>query len=153
VVQRHPSVSPEQFSPMRLNQIRVFLAVVDAGSVHAAARVLGISQPSVTKTLRTLEDDLRVRLLERTRRGVIPTDAGIAFVARARNVQSELRRATEELEQISGERAGTVSFGVSHVAMPILGPAMKRFQLRCPHAQVRTLVIALAPTPGGRRGG
>lgn len=121
---------------MRLNQIRLFLAVIEAGSIHAAARSLAISQPSVTKMLRTLEDELHVRLLERTRRGVVPTHAGMAFVARARNIQAELRRAEEEIRQIAGEREGSVSLGVSHVAIPILGQSIKRFQERFPTARV-----------------
>src|SRR6266853_1563527 len=77
---------------MRLSQIRFFLAVVDSGSIRAAARKLAVSSPAITKSLRQLEAELHTRLLERTQHGVVPTPAGRSFVVRARIVQSQFRR-------------------------------------------------------------
>lgn len=122
---------------MQLNQLRVFLAIVDAGSIRAAARQLGVTQPGITKTLRQLETGLRVRLLDRTQHGVVPTLAGRAFIARARAVQSELRKANEELAQLAGERAGSVSFGITLVALHIVPEAFSRFRAEFPDARVR----------------
>ena len=64
---------------MRLNQLRVFLTIIDSGSIRGAARQLGVTQPAITKTLRQLEESLHVRLLDRTQHGVVPTLAGRAF--------------------------------------------------------------------------
>ncbi len=122
---------------MRLSQIRVFLAVVDAGSLRAAARALGVSQPGITKSLRSLEEELHVRLLERSQHGVVPTRAGAAFVAHARTVQSTLRKVDEELAQLAGERSGSVAFGLSHGAIPIVPPALSRFRQQFPGARIR----------------
>ncbi len=122
---------------MRLNQLRVFLSIVDSGSIHGAARALGVTQPSVTKGLRQLEQSLHVRLLDRTQHGVVPTLAGRALIARARAVHSELRKAEEELAQLAGERAGSVAFGVAYPALHILPEAFIRFRRLFPDASVR----------------
>src|SRR5262245_13997027 len=81
---------------VRLTQIRDFLAVVESGSIRAAARKLGVAQPTITKSVRSLETELHVQLLGRNARGIVPTASGRAFFARARVAQSELRKAEEE---------------------------------------------------------
>ncbi|MGI9006861.1 MAG: LysR family transcriptional regulator [Streptosporangiaceae bacterium] len=62
-----------------LTQIRSFLAVRRAGSVHAAADQLGVSQPSVSAAISALGRELGVALVERHGRGVRLTEAGEAF--------------------------------------------------------------------------
>ncbi len=127
----------QQVIPVRLNQIRVFLAIIDSGSIRGAARNLGVTQPAITKGLRQLEESLHVRLLDRTPHGVVPTLAGRAFTARARAVQSELRKAEEDLAQLAGERAGSVSFGLSLVALQLMPEAFSTFREHFPDARVR----------------
>jgi len=123
---------------MRLNQIRVFLAVAESGSIRAAARSLEVSPPAVTKSLRQLEEELRVRLFERTQHGVVVTPAGRAFVARARVVRSELRKAEEEFAQFSGEGAGSVAIGAGPTEMTLIVPdAIAEFRRQLPRARVR----------------
>jgi DNA-binding transcriptional LysR family regulator len=60
-------------SPLDLSQLRTFLAVHRAGSFTAAARLLGLSQPTVTAQMRALEERLGRELFERQPRGVVPT--------------------------------------------------------------------------------
>ena len=60
---------------MQLGQIRAFLAVREAGSLRAAARRIGISQPAISKALAALERDLGAELFIRTSRGVRMTEA------------------------------------------------------------------------------
>jgi LysR family transcriptional regulator of abg operon len=123
---------------MRLNQIRFFLAAIESGSIRAAARKLGVSPPAITKSLRQLERDLHVGLVERTRHGVVATPAGRAFVTRARVVQSELRKAEEEFAQFSGGQAGSVAFGAGPTAIILIVPeALTQFRRQCPDAGVR----------------
>jgi LysR family transcriptional regulator of abg operon len=78
---------------MRLSQIRDFVAAVEAGSINGAARALAVSQPGITKSIRALEKDLQAQLVQRSTRGVTPTEYGRAFYLRARIAQSELRQA------------------------------------------------------------
>ena len=80
---------------MRLNQIRDFVEVAKSGSLRAAARAVRVSQPAITKSIRQLESELGVQLLQRNARGAATTPAGKAFLARARVVQAELRKAAK----------------------------------------------------------
>jgi LysR family transcriptional regulator of abg operon len=123
---------------VRLNQIRDFVAVVEAGSMRAASRRIGVSQPAMTKSVRQLEEELQIQLLHRTARGVIATRAGRAFLVRARVVQSELNRVGEDLERLRGEHGGSVAFGIAPAACMLIVPAaMLSFRLRYPRARVR----------------
>ena len=78
---------------MRLSRIRDFLAVADTGSIRAAARSLGLTQPALTKSLRLLEAELGAVLVTRSVRGIVFTALGQACLSRARSIDGELRRA------------------------------------------------------------
>jgi DNA-binding transcriptional LysR family regulator len=121
---------------MRLSQIRDFLAVVESGGIRAAARKLGVSQPAITRSVRGLEAELHVRLLERTSTGAVPTQSGRAFVTRARAAQAELRKAEEEVDQ-RDQSAGSVAFGVSPTSAMIVPEAVARFGQEFPETRVR----------------
>ncbi|MEM6492217.1 MAG: LysR family transcriptional regulator [Pseudomonadota bacterium] len=70
----------------KIEQMRAFAAVVANGSFSVAAHRLGATPQLVSKYVKGLEDDMRVRLLNRTTRSVQPTDTGRAFYARATRV-------------------------------------------------------------------
>jgi DNA-binding transcriptional LysR family regulator len=123
---------------MRLSQIRDFIAVTNAGSLRAGARTVGVSQPAITKSIRQLETELGVQLLLRNARGAVATPAGKAFLARARVVQAELRKATDDLQAFQGGREGSVAFGLAPSACMLIVPdAMLQFRRQHPHARVR----------------
>lgn len=124
---------------MRLRQVEDFIAVVESGSMRAAARKLGLSQPAITKSIRGLEAELHSRLVQRTPHGVVPTPSGRAFFARARAAQAELRKGEEEVAQLNGGNAGSITFGVVPAAIPILPEAVVRFRQLFPRAQLRIL--------------
>lgn len=107
---------------MQLGQLRNFVAMVDAGSIRAGARQLGVSQPAATKGLRALEQELDAVLVQRSSRGVVLTEGGKAFLARARTVLGELREAREELARIGGGGSELVRVGVATVVGPWLVP-------------------------------
>lgn len=123
---------------MRLNQIRDFLAVVDTGSLRSAARQVGVSQPAVTKSIRQLENELHVQLLQRNAKGAAVTRAGRAFLARARVIQGELRKAEEDIQLLRGGPRGSVAFGIAPAACMLIVPeAMLQFRRHHPEAGVR----------------
>lgn len=68
----------------RFQAMQMYVQVVDAGSFSAAARILNIGQPAVSKTIAQLEKHLDVRLLLRTTHGLTPTEAGQRFYERVR---------------------------------------------------------------------
>ena len=125
---------------MRLTQIRDFLAVVEAGTIRAAARKLGVAQPTITKSIRGLEADLHVQLVRRSVRGIALTPSGQAFYARARVAHSELRKAEEEASQPGGPGVGSVAFGVGPTgAILILPEAVMRFRQQFPGARIHII--------------
>jgi LysR family transcriptional regulator of abg operon len=123
---------------MRLSQILHFVAVVQSGSLRAAAQAIGVSQPAITKSIRLLEEELHARLLQRNARGAAPTPAGKAFLARARVIQAELRKVEDDLEALRGGGAGTVAFGMAPATCMLLVPdAMLQFRRQHARASVR----------------
>ncbi|GGE31780.1 LysR family transcriptional regulator [Agaricicola taiwanensis] len=85
--------------PMRFDLIdlRLFLAVVDAGSITHGAAEVGLSLPAASERLRDMEAVGRIRLLERGRRGVSPTEAGDALAHHARLILRQMARMRGEL--------------------------------------------------------
>lgn len=118
---------------MKLTQIRHLLAIADKGSVRAAARHLNVSQPQLTRSMQELEHELGVTLFERGARGVVLTEIGLRFLARANTINSEVRRAHEEIAQLQGDTAGTLQVCMSTVPHIALYPyALKEFRARYP---------------------
>ncbi|MBI1201229.1 MAG: LysR family transcriptional regulator [Rhodopseudomonas sp.] len=118
---------------MKLNQLRNIVAIAERGSLRAAARDLGLAQPALSRSVQELEHELGVHLFERRARGMILTPMGLAFVRRASNVMTEVRRAREEIEQLDGGTGGTVVAAMSivpHLAIApqVLRPFRKRYQ-------------------------
>ena len=68
----------------RLDELAIFVAIIDAGSLVSAARRLRRSPPAVTRALSSLEDRIGLRLVDRTTRRLAPTEAGSALAERAR---------------------------------------------------------------------
>jgi LysR family transcriptional regulator, regulator of abg operon len=120
---------------MRLSQIRDFLAVIEAGSISAAARKLGVSQPGLTKSLGSLEADLGASLLQRSPTGVTLTRLGQAFHVRASAGYAELVKAQAELAR--GALA-TVALGFGpFFAAQIVPQAVLRFREKFPDVPLR----------------
>lgn len=123
---------------MRLSQIRDFLAVAETGSIRAAARSLGLTQPALTKSLRQLEAELGAVLVTRSVRGIVPTVFGRAFLVRARSIDGDLRRVREEIAQLQGSREGNLSVGASTApAMGVLPRAVVKLRESWPDARIR----------------
>ncbi|MEM1089025.1 MAG: LysR substrate-binding domain-containing protein [Pseudomonadota bacterium] len=97
----------------QLLAMRQFVSVVDAGSFSAAARLLNVGQPAVSKTIAALEDHLGVRLLVRTTRSHSVTHAGERFYERARRVLDEV----DEAEKAARDES-TALTGRLRVAAP-----------------------------------
>ena len=71
---------------MKLHQLRTFVAIAGEGSFVAAARVLGVAQPGISKQVAQLERELDARLFVRSASGVTLTEAGSAFLVEARKI-------------------------------------------------------------------
>lgn len=119
------------------NQLNAFVTVAAQQSIRGAARVLGHSQPAVTKIVRELERDLGAALVERTVKGVHLTPYGQAFLPRARLLLEDMRRAREEIAQIRDGARGRISVAVSTAfALTLLPAAFSAFHDRHPLVDV-----------------
>lgn len=128
-----PKGPPHPTSIMKLHHLRDFLAIVEKESISAAAKFLGIAQPSLSRSIRELEKELGVPLFERHARGAALTPMGIVFARRARMAVRELEKGRDEISQMQGEVHGSVTVcisGVSHLTL--LGAALGPFQKRYP---------------------
>ncbi len=118
---------------MKLSALHHLVAIVERGSIRAAARHLNVAQPVITRSIQELERELKVVLLERSKKGVLLTPMGQVFLRRVTLVTSELRRARDELDQLRGEAHGTLVVGLSMVTQITLMPdALRQFRLRYP---------------------
>ncbi|MBX9773107.1 MAG: LysR family transcriptional regulator [Xanthobacteraceae bacterium] len=123
---------------MKLTQLEEFVSIADAGSIRAAARLRGLSQPAVTKNLRALERELGAPLVRRTARGVELTAFGDLFLMRARNVCRELERSRNELAQEMNGKAGQIAIGAAPGAAAVLLPgAIARLYRHSPDVELR----------------
>ncbi len=125
---------------MKLHQLRAALTVAEKGSLRAAARELGMSQPALTHNIGELERELGAALFERRSHGMTPTPVGELFLRRAKVIASESRRALEEVAQFLGSDHGEVVVCLSIVAHLVLLPmALRLFQLRFPSVRLRVI--------------
>jgi DNA-binding transcriptional LysR family regulator len=96
-----------------LHDLRVLVAVVQAGSMGRAARRLSTSQPAVSRSISDLEHALGVRLLDRGRQGVEPTSYGRVLVARGLAIFDELAQGIGEIQFLADPFAGQLRIGAS----------------------------------------
>ncbi|WP_330252584.1 LysR family transcriptional regulator [Nocardia sp. NBC_00565] len=114
-----------------LNQLRTFLAVHRAGSVTAGARLVGLSQPTVTTQLQALEKRLGYRLFERLPRGVVSTAAAVELAARVSGPLDALdgvagRTVPDEPEPQPPVRLAGPAEMLAVQALPALAPLIAR---------------------------
>jgi DNA-binding transcriptional LysR family regulator len=102
--------------------IRSFLSVMDAGSVMGAARKTGAQQPTLSRHLAELEAQLGVALFERTGRAVKPTQAAMAILDAARQMQTGADSISRALLGRAEQTTGTVRITTSEVAASFLLP-------------------------------
>jgi DNA-binding transcriptional LysR family regulator len=99
----------------RLDELAVFTAILDAGSLAAAARRLRRSTPAVSRALAALEERLGLRLVERTTRRLAPTAVGLRFAERARGLLADYGDAVGE----AGETTRVPLRGLLRVTAPV----------------------------------
>ncbi|WP_066727171.1 hydrogen peroxide-inducible genes activator [Sphingomonas pituitosa] len=101
-----------------LRQFHYLVTLADTGSFVRAARAANVSQPTLSHQIKTLEDRLGVRLIDRSAAGAILTPIGRAIVAKARGLLAEVR----EIENLAGRSADSLSGTLRLGTTPTLGP-------------------------------
>jgi DNA-binding transcriptional LysR family regulator len=122
---------------MELRELSAFVAVVEEGGMSAASRRLHVSQSALSQTVRALERELGVTLLERTSSGVRPTDAGTTLLVEARAVLARYHQAVRTMSNFSTESSGVIRLGIPlELAPDVLPATLAKFAAEAPHARV-----------------
>jgi DNA-binding transcriptional LysR family regulator len=123
----------------RLDELAIFVAVIQHGSLAAAGRKLRRSAPAITRAIASLEQRFGARLVERTTRRLAPTEAGLRLAERARLLLHDYDSAVLDTadSQLSGMLRVTspVQFGRKHVA-----PLVMAFLDRYPQMQIEMVL-------------
>ncbi|KQS49723.1 LysR family transcriptional regulator [Sphingomonas sp. Leaf198] len=126
---------------MRLDDLAILLAVVEARGFRAASTRLGLSPSTVSDKVAQLERQLGVPLLTRTTRSVMPTAAGKALVGRLSPLFSEARAALQDAANSQREVRGRLTLNVAGAVMvDILPPLIDRYLALHPHVRVEIMV-------------
>jgi DNA-binding transcriptional LysR family regulator len=127
-----------------LHSLRHAIALARNGNYARAARELNLSQPSLTRRIVLLEQELGVRLFDRTRAGVVPTAFGRVFIERADQVLRSETALRREIELLAGIEEGKLSIGAAPYPTQIsVGPAIGR--LIAQHPRLRVLCVTRDP--------
>jgi DNA-binding transcriptional LysR family regulator len=118
---------------LKLRDLDILLAVVETGSMGKAAGRLAISQPAVSKAIVELEDALGVQLVDRSRRGVVPTAYGEALAKRSVAIFNDLRQGVQDIDFLSDPTKGEIRVGATDpIVVAVLSPAINRLSAKYP---------------------
>jgi DNA-binding transcriptional LysR family regulator len=123
---------------MELRHLQYFIAVAEELHFSRAAQRLHISQPPLSQQIRGLEDELGVKLFERTKRQVHLTEAGKVFLERSTRVLAQLEQAIEVTQQIGRGEVGRLAIGfVGSATYTVLPDILSVFREQFPAVELR----------------
>lgn len=136
---------------MTIVQLEYLLAVANCGGFSQAAQRCCVTQPSLSMQVKNLEEELGVVLLDRSRKPVIPTDAGRVVIERAREAVQAFRAVRESVADLRGEVSGLLRVGVLptvapylvHRLLPVFARDYPRAELRVREMTTADIVRAL----------
>ncbi|MBT2188274.1 LysR family transcriptional regulator [Sphingobium sp. H33] len=122
---------------MEWDDVRIFLAIARNGTLSAAARTLGQTQPAMGRRLKALETAVGQALFQRTPHGLVPTDEGAAMLAHAERMEHEAIALERSLAGRDGRLEGSLRVTSSEwFGLHVLTPALSRFAERHPDVTV-----------------
>jgi LysR family transcriptional regulator, nitrogen assimilation regulatory protein len=135
---------------MDIRKLRYFAGVVEARSISKAAESLHVAQPALSKSLRSLEQDLGATLLQRSAQGVAATEAGARLYDHCQILFKQVDRARLDVVRSVERPSGLVAVGMPHslmalLALPLLKLTTERFpEIRLELKQEQSHVLAAA---------
>lgn len=132
---------------MNWSDLRVFLAVAQLGSLRQAADMLGVTQPTIARRLRSLETDLGIPLFDRTREGHRLTTAGAELLPEARFVETAGLRFEQRSLGLLSRLTETVRVGAGETAAAVLAQGLNHIA----DGPVIELIVTDFPLPADRR--
>jgi DNA-binding transcriptional LysR family regulator len=135
---------------MELRHFRYFMAVVEEGHFRQAAMRLGMTQPPLSQAIRELEEELGVRLFERTSRRVSLTQAGRAFLGDAKQVLYLAEHARTAAQEAGHGHSGRLRLGyISPVATELLPRLLESYAKKLPDVNVELRHMTMTEQIGG----
>ena len=123
---------------MEVHQLRYVCAIADTGNFSRAAERCKIAQPSLSQQVLKLEEELGTRLFDRLGRSIRLTEAGRAFIPRARAILHQMEAARSSAADQNTDLSGSVAVGVIPTIAPYLMPSYTaRFARKYPEAKLR----------------
>lgn len=125
---------------MDFRRLEYFVAIAQFGSLTKASEVLGVSEPSLSRQVRVLEEELNGRLFFRTGRGVRLTAAGTVFFDQASAIIEMGKRARSAIAEINSGSSGRIAVGLPpSIARIVMGPLIEAFQRKLPKASINVV--------------
>ncbi len=126
---------------MRLEQLQAFLSVADTGSFQAAAKQCGVTQSTISRQVRSIEDDLGVALFHRTAQAKL-TLAGSSLLPRATRICKEWLQAQQEISDlVNGKQTELCVSGIHSVCAYLLPPIVTEYCRTHPDVQLRVTAL------------
>ncbi|HEX2100621.1 MAG TPA: LysR family transcriptional regulator [Candidatus Synoicihabitans sp.] len=123
---------------MELHQLRYVVAVAEAGNFTRAAQRAYVTQPSLSQQIAKLEEELGHKLFHRLGRRAVPTEAGLVFIERARQILLEVDNATKEMKD-DPSLGRTITVGAVPTLAPyLLPPLLDRVRTELPNLTINT---------------
>lgn len=123
---------------VELRQLRYFVVACEAGSLLKAAGRLNVAQPALGQQITALEHELGARLLDRSSRGVTPTQAGRVFLEHARVVLADAEKARLAVRNVTDVPSGEVALGLTTtVALAATMPILSACRERLPQVKLK----------------
>ena len=120
-----------------LSSYRIFYAVANTGNISKAAKELYISQPAISKSIQKLEENIGIKLFDRSSRGVSLTPEGELLYAHVKSAFETLAIGEDKLRRSIALGMGTLTIGVSSTLCKyILLPYLKDFIKQYPHINI-----------------
>ena len=114
---------------MDIRVLEYFLAVAQEQNITKASQILHVTQPTLSRQLQQLEEELGVKLFDRTNHNTVLTEEGVIFRRRAQDIVSMAQKAQEELHQDEVELSGTIAVGsVELMSVRELGDSLRHFR-------------------------
>ena len=125
---------------MDIRHLRYFLAIAEAPSISAAAQAIGVAQPSLSQVLHRMEEELSVKLVERSARGTQLTEEGWLMVEHARGICASMDRCVLDMRERGGSIRGRVCFGMPPSCSMIMSvPLAETVRLELPDVRLRAV--------------
>ena len=125
---------------MDIRSLKYFLAISEAPSLSMASQVLGVAQPSLSQSVQKMEDELGVKLLERSPRGIKLTEEGQVLRDHAKRICSDMDRCVQDIRELSQSVRGTVAFGMPPSASMVLSvPLAETIRHEFPNVRLRVI--------------